>query len=342
VSESSQKIIIPLKEDFPLPKNVSICGEPMPLENPDVLEMFDRELTIAAWDRAQVFMWMKRVGRYFPYIEKALHDAGMPEDLKYITLAESALLTHISSPAGAKGPWQFMKFTARKHGLIVSRYFDERLNFEKATGAALIYLKNLKDIFSSWTLALAAYNCGEHCVKKAIEEQNVRDYYRLHLPLETERYVFRIAAAKTIIEDSQRYGYQLSQERIYKPMEVDTVQVFIKRPVRILDAARALGTDFKMLKDLNPYIIGQCLPQGRYSIKVPAGKGESLVLYLEKSKGVKYCKKDRRSKDYYIVKKGDTLTRIAKKTGISVSQIKRLNRIKGSVIMVGQKLLIAP
>jgi len=314
----------------------------VPMEKPEVLEMFDRELTIAAWDRAQVFMWMKRVGRYFPYIEKALQNAGLPEDLKYITLAESALLTHISSPVGAKGPWQFMKATARKYGLRVDRYVDERLNFEIATVAALKHLSELKDIFGTWSLALAAYNCGENCVKKAIEQQNLKDYYRLHLPLETERYIFRIAAAKTIMEDPPKYGYRLSDERIYRPIEFDTVQVVIKRPISILGTAEAIGMDFKALKDLNPQIIGECLPSGSYSLKAPDGKGESLITYLKNTNGVKYCRKGKKPKGYYVVKKGDTLFGIAEKTGVSVSELKRLNKINGSVVVVGQKLLIVP
>ena len=338
----TEKIILPLKDDFPLPGNVSLCGEPMPLDNPHVLEMFDRELTIAAWDRSQVFMWMKRVGRYFPYIEKSLSKAEMPDDLKYITLAESALLTHISSPAGAKGPWQFMKTTARKYGLRVDRYVDERLHFEKATAAAITHLRDLKDAFGNWTLALAAYNCGEYCVKEAIEQQRLRDYYRLHLPVETERYVFRIAAAKVIMKDPQSYGYRLSPERIYRPIRVEKIPVIIKRPARILGAAQAIGADFKTLKDLNPHILGECLPRGSYSLTVPEGKGEELASYFNDVKAVKYCKKSRRSRNYYIVKKGDTLLRIAEKTGVPVSKIKELNKIKGSLVMVGQKLLISP
>ena len=341
-THATEKIILPLKEDFPLPGNVSLCGEPMPLDNPHVLEMFDRELTIAAWDRAQVFMWMKRVGRYFPYIEKSLINAGMPEDLKYITLAESALLRHISSPAGAKGPWQFMKTTARKYGLRVDRYIDERLHFEKATVAAISHLKDLEGTFGNWTLALAAYNCGEYCVKEAMEQQGLRDYYRLHLPLETERYVFRIAAAKIIMKDPQSYGYKLSPERIYRPIKVEKIRVVIKRSAHILGAAQAIGADFKTLKDLNPHILGECLSRGNYSLTVPEGKGDELVSYLNDVKAIKYCKKSSRSRSYYIVKKGDTLLGIAAKTGVSVSKIKELNEIKGSLVMVGQKLFISP
>jgi hypothetical protein len=342
IASSSQKIVLPLKDDFPLPEKISLCGEDMPIDDPGVLEMFDRELTIAAWDRAQVFMWMKRSGRYFPYAENVLKQKGMPEDLKYVTLAESALLTHITSPVGAKGPWQFMKPTARKYGLRIGRHVDERLDFEKATGAALRYLKELKAMFGSWTLALAAYNCGESRVKRAIEEQNSKDYYRLKLPLETERYIFRIAAAKVIMEDPQRYGYRLPSERIYKPIEADMVQVSIRRPVRIVGVAEAMGIDYKALKDLNPHFLGKCLPTGSYYIKTPSGKGDVLISYLKKTNSIKYCKMRKTLRGYYRVRKGDTLTSIASKTGVSISKLKRLNKIKGSLVLVGQKLRIAP
>ena len=147
-----------------------LSGEPMPLENRRVWEMLDREFTMAVSNRAQVFMWLKRAGRYFPYIEKKLAEAGMPEDLKYLAVAESALLTRIRSRKGAMGPWQFMAYTARRNGLRKDRMMDERLDFERATEAALKYPKRLKGIFGTWSLALAAYNCGDVRLKKEMKE----------------------------------------------------------------------------------------------------------------------------------------------------------------------------
>ena len=168
------------------------------------------------------------------------------------------------------------------------------------------------------------------------------DYYRLHLPIETERYIFRIAAAKAIMEAPQSYGYRLPDERIYRPIKFDMISVAIKRPISILGAAEAIGMDFKGLKDLNPQFIGECLPAGSYSLKAPEGKGGRLVSYLKDNKRVKFCKKDKGSRDYYVVKKGDTLFGISEKTGVSVSKLRRLNKIRGSMVVVGQRLLIAP
>ncbi|MDH3803661.1 MAG: lytic transglycosylase domain-containing protein, partial [Deltaproteobacteria bacterium] len=151
--------------DFPLPGSISLCHEPIPLENQRVLEMLDREFTIAVWDRAQVFLWLKRAGRYFPYIEEKLAEAEMPDDLKYVAVAESALITTIRSSKRAAGLWQFMARTGRRYGLRKNRMLDERLDFERSTEAAITYLTQLHDTFDNWTLALAAYNCGDAFLK---------------------------------------------------------------------------------------------------------------------------------------------------------------------------------
>ena len=255
--------------DFSLPRTLTLCGETIPLENPHVWEMLDREFNITVWDRAQVFMYLKRAGRYFPYIEKKLSEAGMPMDLKYIAVAESALLTYSRSHVGAKGMWQFMRLAARSNGLRRDKVVDERLNFEHSTKAAIKYLKYLKRKFNTWPLALAAYNGGETRIRKAIREQKTRDYYRLNLPLETERYVFRIAAIKIIMDNPARYGYHLSKEGAYRPREYDIIHVNIKKAIHITEFAQFHGTDFKAVKELNPQFLKSYLPQGKYTVNVP-------------------------------------------------------------------------
>ena len=332
----------PVFDNFPPPKSVSICAEPMPLENRRVWEMLDRELTIAVSDRAQVFMWLKRAGRYFPYIEKKLAEAGMPEDLKYLAVAESALLTRIRSRKGATGLWQFMVHTARRNGLRKGHMMDERLDFERSTEAALKYLKHLKGIFGTWTLALAAYNCGDVRLKKEMKKQKVRDYYRLNLPLETERFIFRIAAVKIIMENPKGYGYSLKPEWLYRPIEWDTVPVRIQIPLHITDVALPLGTDFKILKELNPHILGYYLPTGRYTIKVPSGLGSRMASVL-KQLTLSASRSMRKVSDgYYTVQPGDTLSHIARRMGVPVATLKRLNGIQGSLIRVGQQLRLSP
>jgi hypothetical protein len=124
--ESSNPAVL---SNFPLPGSINLCHEPIPLENRKILDRLDREFTIAVWDRAQVFMWLKRAGRYFPYIEEKLAEAGIPGDLKYVAVAESALITDIKSRKRAVGLWQFMSRTARSYGLQKNRLIDERLDF---------------------------------------------------------------------------------------------------------------------------------------------------------------------------------------------------------------------
>ncbi|MBW1697136.1 MAG: transglycosylase SLT domain-containing protein [Deltaproteobacteria bacterium] len=334
-----ESLIPPRVTDFPLPKTVSLCGERMPLEDRRVWEMLDREFTISVYDRAQVIMWMKRAGRYFPYIEKKLAEAGMPDDLKYLALAESALIGYVRSRAGAKGYWQFMARTARRRGLRKDRMVDERLHFELSTEAALRHLRYLKKKFGSWTLAMAAYNCGESRLKREIKHQRVKDYYRLNLPVETERYIFRIAAIKIIMENPEDFGYHLPPERIYKPLEVDVVRVKSTARLHLSDVAEALDTDFKTLKELNPHILGYHLPTGRFYMKVPAGKGEMLPAVIARLTPARSL---HRSGTYYVVRPGDTLHRISKKTGVSVARLKDINGIRGSLIRAGQKLRLHP
>ncbi len=271
----------PKFHDYPLPETLTLCGEPMPLQVPFVWEMLDREFNITVWDRAQVFMYLKRGGRYFPYIEKKLREKGMPDDLKYLAVAESALLTYSRSKKGARGPWQFMTLAARSNGLRRDHVVDERLSFERSTEAALENLNRLKEKFGSWALAMAAYNGGETRLKKAIQEQKIKEYYRLNLPLETERYVFRIAAIKIILENPERYGYHLSEERTYQPMAYDAVEVKLKGSLDIMEIAEALGTTFKRFKELNPQFLKDYIPAGHHFIRVPPGMGIRLKDILE-------------------------------------------------------------
>lgn len=329
----------PMFDDFPLPEFLSLCGDPVPLNNPQIWERLDREFTISVWDRAQVFMWMKRAGRYFPFIEKKLEAAQMPDDLKYLALAESALIGYVRSHAGAKGYWQFMTRTARRNGLRKDRMVDERLNFERSTEAALRYLSRLKEMFGSWTLAMAAYNCGETRLKREIKEQRVKDYYRLNLPIETERYIFRIAAIKIIMENPDRYGFRLDPERIYKPLKYDTVEVRSKTRIHMSDIAQALNTDFKTIKELNPQILGYYTPTGRFIMNVPPGTGARFRAAMKQltPSSPRY-----RGGPYYVVRSGDTLHKISRKTGVPVSRIREINDIDGSLIRVGQKLKLRP
>jgi membrane-bound lytic murein transglycosylase D len=324
------------------PHSMRLCDEPIPLESPAVWEKLDREFTIAVWNRPQVILYLKRSGRYFPYIEQKLAEEGLPDDLKYLAVAESALLTTISSSKGASGLWQLMARTGRHYGLRKNRLLDERLDFERATDAALTHLKHLRNTFDSWALALAAYNCGEYHLKKAMRKQKVDDFYSLDLPSETERFIFRITAIKIIMANPERYGYYLDKEQTYPPPDYDTVEVRVNRRSHLSDMASALGTHYRVLKELNPHILSHQLPTGHYRIKVPTGFGERLATVLRTFAGSDSTKRAEVSNAHYVVRRGDTLGHIARKTGVPIATLKRLNSIEGSLIRAGARLLLAP
>jgi len=321
---------------YTFPKNLTLCGGKVPLHVSHVWESMDREFTIAVYNRGQVILWIKRGNRYFPFIEKQLRLWGMPDDIKYLVVAESDLLTHAYSSKEAGGPWQFIPGTARRFGLRQGGLFDDRLNFEKATEAALTYLQNLYTRFGSWTLAMAAYNCGEQRIEKEIGEQGETNYYRLNLPLETERYIFRILACKVIMSDPKKYGFYLSEDQLYPPEEVDVLEVDFPRPMHMRVAAQACGSYFKIIKELNPEIQSNYFPAGKYSIRLPR---DTKVLFLKSyAEWAREVRKPRYK--VYVVKDGDTLLGIAQNNGVEVSSLKKWNKISGDLIRPGQKLII--
>ena len=324
--------------DPPLPESLTLCGEKVPLADRQVREMLDRELTIAVWDRAQVLMWIKRAGRYFPFIEERLAQAGLPSDLKYLAVAESSLLPGIRSNRSALGLWQFMADTAERQGIKANAEVDERLNVARSTEAALKYLTQLNGLFGSWTLALAAYNCGEGHVKRELEEQQVQSYYQLDLPNETERFVFRIAAVKIILENPRQYGYRVSPERVYQPIQADVLAVEPVAPVHLTRLAQALSSTYKTLRELNPEYQGRFLPAGKGRLAVPVGQGPPAQAFLEQWNKACRKKEEPPRAEAYVVKRGDTLSRISRETGVPVASIKELNSLSGAKVLVGQKL----
>lgn len=265
--------------DHKPPRSMKLCGEPVPLDDPRAYEMLDREFNITVWDRAQVVLYLKRAGRYFPFIEQELSRAGLPDDLKYLAVAESALITRSQSTKGARGPWQFMTVAARSNGLRKNRVIDERYNFELSTWAAIKNLKRLKKRFGTWSLAMAAYNGGETRLAKAIKKQKTDNYYRLDLPLETERYNFRIAAIKIVMENPEKYGYRLSPDNIYQPQNHDLVKLTAMISVDIMEIAPFLESDFKEIKELNPQFLKDRIPPGSHLLRVPPGQGAKLTAF---------------------------------------------------------------
>lgn len=234
----------------PLPQHLTLCSEEVPMDNIFVREALDRELTSLMYQHASTFIIMKRAFRYFPLIEKYLKDNSAPEDLKYLAVAESSL-NNVTSPAKAEGFWQFMAATAKQYGLIVTEEYDERYNLEKATSAAAKYLKASKNRLGSWSLACAAYNCGEQGVKNRMNEQGISSYWDLALNTETARYVYRILAYKILMSDPQQYGFYLRQKDAYQSLEFENIRV----DTTINDFyafSKSIGTTYKLFRFANP------------------------------------------------------------------------------------------
>jgi hypothetical protein len=265
---------------YKLPKEVFLCGERFPLEDRNVLENLDREFLLALSNEAQVLLWMKRARRYFPIIEKRLREMELPDDLKYVTITESSLRPEAVSSSGAGGIWQFIPSTGEKYGMKKNRSLDERFDFFKATEGALSYLKNLFEEFRSWALSMAAYNAGENRVRKEIELQKTRNYFFLDLPLETERYVYKIAVAKIILSDPGRYGYFLDEKEFYDPLQVERVQIELIRPLPVVEVARALGFFYKEIKEMNPQLSEEAIPPGIHSLNLPPGTSEKFWAFF--------------------------------------------------------------
>ncbi len=236
----------------PLPDSLDFAGENVPLEFPYVKERLDKELLINMYWQSNTLLKIKRSAKYFPIIEPILKKYGIPEDFKYLAIAESGL-EHVTSPAGAKGIWQFMPKTAKKYGLKVNPDIDERFNIEKSTEAACKYLLDAYKKFGSWTLAAAAYNRGMKGLEKAIADQNETDYYKLYLNPETARYIYRILAIKEIMKHPHDYGFRFRKEDLYQFPAYKTETIV--SPIESWPSlAQYYGISYGQLRYMNPWI----------------------------------------------------------------------------------------
>lgn len=253
-----------------LPETMDFAGEPVPLNDPDVRERMDRELLVNTYWQSNGLLIFKRAHKYFPIIEPLLAKYGIPDDFKYLAVAESALENN-SSPAGAAGFWHFMKGTGREYGLEINDYVDERYNLELATKVAADYLKDSKRKFGTWTLAAAAYNAGNGGINKQIERQKVNDYYDLLLNSETSRYVFRILAFKEILSNPEKYGFNFREKDLYK--EIPSYKVKVDTAVTdFADFAKKFDINYKILKIHNPWLRDTYLKNASgkaYYIEIP-------------------------------------------------------------------------
>jgi hypothetical protein len=340
-SQQQQPVLWPsLISDIQITQSLNFCGEPVALDIQEVRERFEKELLLTIWDRPQVALWIKRSSRYLPIIEKMLSENDMPDDLKYVAIIESALRPHAGSRKGAIGFWQFLKSTGQKYGLRIGTDIDERRNIFASTQAAIDYFKELYTLLGSWTLSAAAYNMGEIGLQSEMVSQKTEDYYQLYLPLETQRYVFRILTAKMILEDPQRFGFRFTEQDLYPPLAFDRIHIecFQDTPIQVV--AQAANTYFKAIKDLNPELRGHFLTAGMHSLLIPQGSAEGFDARFKQLVQKWQATNQER---VYVVQHGDNLTSIADRFNVPLPALLIWNRLDGKKpIHPGDRLVIYP
>lgn len=282
----------------------------------------------------------QRSGRYRPYIVAELKKAGMPTSLSWLPLVESGFKTRALSKARALGLWQFIPSTGYKFGLTRNTYIDERLDPVKATQAAIKYLRELHQIFGDWETVLAAYNCGEGRILRTIRNQNINyldNFWDLYerLPWETARYVPKFLATLHIVNHPEKYG--LDSLTVDTPLEYETVEV--NRHVSLKSISHHIDVPENLLRELNPELRHSLLPDDTYLLKVPQNKKEVLLAKIDT---VPISSPPKPQYIYHRVRRGQTLSIIAKRYGTSTSRIARANNIRRKNYIVSGKILKIP
>jgi len=266
-------------EDFPqgykivspeMPNYLEFAGEKIPTENFEVYERMEREFLSNTYWHSATILAIKRANRWFPLIEPILKKNNIPDDFKYLAVAESNL-ENVVSPAGATGFWQFMKPAGEKYGLEINSLVDERYDVEKSAEAACKYLRDSYDMFGSWIVAAASYNMGQDGVKNQRERQKVKNYFNLVLNSETSRFVARIVSLKYILQNPEKYGFDIKSEDKYKPLEYSEVTLD-SSVADLADYAKSLGINYFILKMYNPWLRDNYLSnktKTAYTIKLP-------------------------------------------------------------------------
>jgi membrane-bound lytic murein transglycosylase D len=282
---------------------------------------------------------LERSGKYIPMIAKVLNEEGLPEELAYLALIESAYVPDATSPQGAAGLWQFVPSTARLYGLKIDPWLDERRDPEKATRAAAAYLKDLHSFFGRWYLATAAYNAGQGAIDRAMQQSGAKDFWTLtskaQLSEETRNFVPKFVAVALIATNPDKYGFTHLQYEA--PQEYEEAE--IRRPLRLGVLAEMADTEVSTLRALNPALLGNATPPGNggFTVKIPQGKTATFAKAYEAA--------SEKSKELaqaltHEVKKGETLASIARRYGQEVSALMRFNGLTSARLYVGQRLKI--
>ena len=254
-----------------IPDSVIFAGEPVPVWRFDVREALDRELLVNSYFHSQTIRYIKMAPRYFSMIEPILEEKGVPDDFKYLAVAESGFNPRAVSPARAVGLWQFLQGAGRDYGLEINSEVDERYHIEKSTYAACDYLLDSYERYGSWSTVAAAFNAGNNGVQRQIVRQKIVSYYDLLFGEETSRYVFRIIALKLIMENPEKYNFLIAEEEKYPLVQIREVEISGKVE-DFADFALDQGINYKLLKDFNPWLRDNFLTNTsgkKYTVKIP-------------------------------------------------------------------------
>ncbi|MEW6740230.1 MAG: transglycosylase SLT domain-containing protein [Nitrospirota bacterium] len=285
-------------------------------------------------------VWLERSAKYIEIMQDVLKEKGMPEELVFLPIVESGFNLNAYSRARAVGPWQFIASTAKRYGLVIDWWRDERKDPVKSTHAAAEYLKDLYQMFGSWKLALAAYNAGEGRIMKALKRTGAEDYWALlgtkKIPNETKEYVPRYIAASMIASTPEEYGFR--DLAYHEPLEYD--EVSLNSPVDIEIIAECAEATVEEIRELNPELRRWSTPPNvqNYTIRIPQGSKDIFIENLNE-----IPEEDRFSIDTYRVKNGDNLKKIAKKAGVPVNVILAMNSMAGiEALDTGEEIKIPP
>ena len=340
----------PVVKEVAPPTAPTLVVRPYKVEdNHDVRRFLDQFQT--GYRRAVVERWLVRAGRYLPMVLDVFKQKGLPEELVFTAMIESGFDPLAASRAGAKGLWQFMAPTARRYGLRVDNWLDERLDPEKSTVAAARHFLDLYAVFGSWNLAQAAYNAGERTVVEAIKAMGTSDFWALArgrwLADETKNFVPAIQAATIIAREPERYGFMVTPA---PPLMYDLVSV--PRSTSLKQIAAKAGLDSDALERLNPELrLKQTPPDGTYPLKVPVGGAQLVRMALDRDNGTQHSITSRGTSQEnaqagmpttHVVRKQETVGAIAKRYGVSSADIIRWNGLDGSGrIRAGDRLRVA-
>ena len=268
-----------------IPRPLLFCGDTIDMDNRFIRERVEREFYSLLGNQGQLQLYFKRTQKYLPLIERHLKESGMPDDLKYLAVHESALLPKIRSRSKAVGLWQFMYHTGRLYKLKIDRYIDERSDPEKSTRAAIRFLSDLYRKFESWPLAMAGYNGGQGRIHRSVRDQKSKNLIDLSLPEETERYYFKILATKIILSQPEIFGFKFKDDDYFDTLPTVQIEFKVtKNKMSIEEIAQLFNMRIVALKDYNPHLKNSYLPGGLYTLNVP---DENLLIYLGKKESMK-------------------------------------------------------